>query len=77
MAKIIVGMTTSLDGFVADRSGRVGGRLYPDLAALRDSAYMNAAIEETAAVVMEGGRSRWGSRTLTPAATSSRYPSSS
>jgi len=51
MAKIIVGMTTSLDGFVADRSGRVG-RLYPDLAALRDSAYMNAAIEETAAVVM-------------------------
>lgn len=51
MAKMIVGMTTSLDGFVADRSGRVG-RLYPDLAALRDSAYMNAAIEETAAVVM-------------------------
>jgi len=76
MAKIIVGMTTSLDGFVADRSGRVG-RLYPDLAALRDSAYMNAAIEETAAVVMEGGRSRWGSRTLSSAATSSRYPSSS
>jgi len=76
MAKIIVGMTTSLDGFVADRSGRVG-RLYPDLAALRDSAYISAAIEETAASSWEGGRSRGGSRTLTSAATSSRYPSSS
>jgi len=33
MAKVILGMTTSLDGFVADRSGSVG-RLYSDLAAL-------------------------------------------
>jgi dihydrofolate reductase len=51
MAKVIVGMTTSLDGFVADRSGGVD-RLYPDLAALQGSAYMTALIEETGAVVM-------------------------
>lgn len=51
MAKVIVGMTTSLDGFVTDRSGSAA-RLYPDLAALRGTAYMNAAIEETGAVLM-------------------------
>jgi hypothetical protein len=32
MAKVIVGMTISLDGFVADQSGSPE-RLYPDLAA--------------------------------------------
>jgi dihydrofolate reductase len=51
MAKVIVGMTTSLDGFVADQSGSAA-RLYPDLAALRSTAYMRAAIEETGAVLM-------------------------
>jgi dihydrofolate reductase len=51
MAKVIAGMTTSLDGFVADQSGSAS-RLYPDLAALRDTAYMRAAIEETGAVLM-------------------------
>lgn len=51
MAKVILGMTTSLDGFVADGSGSVG-RLYPDLAALRGTAYMDAIIEETGAVLM-------------------------
>jgi len=51
MAKVILGMTTSLDGFVADQDGRAG-RLYPDLAALRGTAYMNAVIEETGAVLM-------------------------
>lgn len=51
MARVIVGMTTSLDGFVADESGSAS-RLYPDLAALRDTAYMNEAIEETGAVLM-------------------------
>jgi dihydrofolate reductase len=51
MAKVIAGMTTSLDGFVADQSGSAS-RLYPDLAALRDTTYMNAAIEETGAVLM-------------------------
>jgi dihydrofolate reductase len=51
MAKVIVGMTISLDGFVADQSGNAS-RLYPDLAALRGTSYMNAAIRETGAVLM-------------------------
>jgi dihydrofolate reductase len=51
MAKVIVGMTISLDGFVADQSGSVS-RLYPDLASLRDTPYMNAIVEETGAVLM-------------------------
>jgi dihydrofolate reductase len=51
MAQVIVGMTTSLDGFVATESGDAGP-LYPDLAALRGTAYMNAMIEETGAVLM-------------------------
>ena len=51
MAKVIVGMTISLDGFVADQNGNAG-RLYPDLAALRDTAYMKDIIEETGAVLM-------------------------
>jgi len=51
MARVIVGMTASLDGFVADQSGSAG-RLYPDLAALRGTAYMNDMIEETGAVLM-------------------------
>jgi dihydrofolate reductase len=51
MAKVIVGMTTSLDGFVADQGGSPD-RLYSDLAALHGTAYMNAMIEETGAVVM-------------------------
>lgn len=51
MAKVVVGMTVSLDGFVADQSGSAA-RLYPDLADLRDTAYMKDAIEETGAVLM-------------------------
>lgn len=51
MARVIAGMTTSLDGFVADESGGVD-RLYPDLADLQGTAYMNAAIDETGAVLM-------------------------
>ncbi|HYN18044.1 MAG TPA: dihydrofolate reductase family protein, partial [Actinomycetes bacterium] len=51
MAKVIVGMTTSLDGFVADRSGSAE-RLYPDLASLRDTAYMHELIDQTGAVLM-------------------------
>jgi hypothetical protein len=38
-------MTISLDGFVADQNGNAG-RLYPDLAALRHTAYMKDAIEQ-------------------------------
>jgi dihydrofolate reductase len=51
MARVIAGMTMSLDGFVADRTGSAAP-LYPDLADLRDTAYMKAAIEETGAVLM-------------------------
>jgi len=38
MAKVIVGMTTSLDGFVNDRNGSVE-RLYADLEALRKTEF--------------------------------------
>ena len=51
MAKVIVGMTISLDGFVADQNGNAG-RLYPDLAALKQTAYMKDAVEQTGAVLM-------------------------
>jgi len=51
MAKVIVGMTMSLDGFVNDRHGSVA-RLYPDLAALRKTEMLQDAIANTGAVVM-------------------------
>jgi len=51
LAKVIVGMTISLDGFVADQNGNAG-RLYPDLAALRHTAFMKDIIEQTGAVLM-------------------------
>jgi RibD C-terminal domain len=76
MASVIVGMTTSLDGFVADRRGNAGP-LYPDLAALRDTAYMRSMIEQTGAVLMGRRASRWENPTRTWATTSSRCPSSS
>jgi dihydrofolate reductase len=51
LANVIVGMTISLDGFVADQNGNAG-LLDPDLAALRHTAYMKDAIEPTGAVLM-------------------------
>lgn len=51
MGKVIAGMTMSLDGFVADPNGNVD-RLYPDLTDLQGTDYMNAAVEETGAVLM-------------------------
>jgi dihydrofolate reductase len=51
MAKVIVGMTTSLDGFVNDRNGSVE-RLYPDLEALRRTEFLREAIAYTGAAVM-------------------------
>jgi dihydrofolate reductase len=51
VAKVIVGMTISLDGFVEDGERSVA-RLYPDLEELRDTAYMQDAIAETGAVLM-------------------------
>jgi dihydrofolate reductase len=44
-------MTISLDGFLADQSGKAG-RLYPDLAVLKHTAYMKDTIEQTGAVLM-------------------------
>ncbi|MGH2472411.1 MAG: dihydrofolate reductase family protein [Candidatus Limnocylindria bacterium] len=51
MAKVIAGMTLSLDGFVNDRNGSVE-RLYPDLEALRKTEVLREAIANTGAVVM-------------------------
>jgi dihydrofolate reductase len=51
MARVIAGMTMSLDGFVADRDGGVGP-LYRDFAALQASDAIGAAIAETGAVLM-------------------------
>jgi dihydrofolate reductase len=51
MAKVILGMTVSLDGFINDRSGSVSA-LYPDLAALRDTDPLRESIQNTGAVVM-------------------------
>ena len=51
MGQVIVGMTMSLDGYINDRSGSVG-RLYPDLAELRDSPILADSIQNTGAVVM-------------------------
>ena len=41
----------SVDGFVTDAQGGIE-RLYPDLASLQGSPYMNALIAETGSVVM-------------------------
>jgi dihydrofolate reductase len=51
MGKTRFGMTMSLDGFVADRSGDVGN-LYPDFAALRHSEALKEVIASTGAVAM-------------------------
>jgi hypothetical protein len=51
MAKVVVGMTVSLDGFVNDRNGSVE-RLYPDLAALGKTEVLQEAVASTGAVVM-------------------------
>jgi len=51
MAKVVLGVTMSLDGFINDRSGSVGA-LYPDLAALRDTEPLRESMLNTGAVVM-------------------------
>jgi dihydrofolate reductase len=71
LAKVIVGMTISLDGFVADQNGNAG-RLYPDLAALRHTAYMKDAIEQTGAVLMGRRTFAMGTPTRTSATTNSK-----
>ncbi len=51
MAKVILGTTMSLDGFINDRSGSVAS-LYPDLEALRKTRMLQESISRTGAVVM-------------------------
>jgi dihydrofolate reductase len=51
MAKIIIGATMSLDGFINDRNGRVDS-LYPDLNELRKTEMLQESIRMTGAVVM-------------------------
>jgi dihydrofolate reductase len=50
-AKVILGTTMSVDGFINDRNGDLG-RLYPDLAALRETRWLQEEIRTTGAVVM-------------------------
>ena len=71
MAKVIVGMTISLDGFVADQNGNAS-RLYPDLAALRHTAYMKGLIEQTGAVLMGRRTFEMGDPTCMSATTNSK-----
>ena len=51
MAKVIAGMTMSIDGYVTDAQGNAG-ELYPDLESLRDTAHMVDTIAQTGAVLM-------------------------
>ena len=51
MARVIAGMTMSLDGFIEDADGNAGA-LYEDLFALPDSPYLRASQDETGAALM-------------------------
>ena len=51
MAKVILGMTLSLDGFINDRNGSVTA-LYPDLTDWRETELGKESIQNTGAVVM-------------------------
>jgi len=51
MAKVILGVTMSLDGFINDRNGSVEA-LYPDLAGLRETEVLRESMQNTGAVVM-------------------------
>ena len=51
MAKVILGTTISLDGFINDRSGSVDA-LYSDLIAWRETEAGKESIQNTGAVVM-------------------------
>jgi dihydrofolate reductase len=51
MAKVLFGMTLSLDGFVNDLNGDTSS-LYPDLDALRQTEMLEEEIRTTGAVVM-------------------------
>ncbi len=51
MAKVILGVTISLDGFAEDSKGSVGA-LYPDLDTLRKTDLLQESIRATGSVVM-------------------------
>ncbi len=52
--KVVGGMAMSLDGFIEDKDGSVA-KLYPDMKTLQDSAYLQASMRDTGAVVMGRG----------------------
>jgi dihydrofolate reductase len=54
MARVVAGMTMSIDGYVANDDGAPEG-LYPDLAELQDQPYMRDLIARTGAVIMGRG----------------------
>lgn len=51
MAKVILGTSMSLDGYINDRSGSAAA-LYPDLISLQATEYLQESIQNTGAVVM-------------------------
>ncbi len=51
MAKVILGVTISLDGFAEDSKGSVGA-LYPDLDTLRKTDLLQESIRTTGSVIM-------------------------
>jgi dihydrofolate reductase len=51
MARVIAGMTMSLDGFIEDATGSANA-LYADLGELQDSAYIRGLQAETGAALM-------------------------
>jgi dihydrofolate reductase len=51
MAKVILGTTMSLDGFMTDRNGDIG-RLYPDMEALGKTEFLKESIRNTGAAIM-------------------------
>jgi dihydrofolate reductase len=51
MTQVILGTTLSLDGFMCDHSGGIS-RLYPDLASLRHTEFLQESIRTTGAALM-------------------------
>jgi hypothetical protein len=51
MGRVVVGMRSSVDGFVADRDGD-SSALYPDIGELRENEVVKQAISSTGAVVL-------------------------
>jgi len=51
IAKVILGTTISLDGFINDQNGSVGA-LHPDLAAFQDTEPLRESMQDTGAVIM-------------------------